>query len=181
MRRIIYKAINYFSRLYWKEWEKQQKLSFIECGEDVHIGEKGNFTNNTIHIGNHVSIASGACIQSTKSEIYIGNYVLIGPNIMIRGGNHRTDIVGRYMITVGQEDKLAENDKDVYIEDDVWIGANVTILSGVRIGEGSIIGAGSVVTKDVPSYTVHVGVHNIKEWARFDDATIIEHKKILQS
>jgi UDP-2-acetamido-3-amino-2,3-dideoxy-glucuronate N-acetyltransferase len=38
------------------------------------------------------------------------------------------------------------------------IGSNVTIIAGVTIGEGALVGAGAVVTKDVPPYTVVVGV-----------------------
>jgi galactoside O-acetyltransferase len=31
-------------------------------------------------------------------------------------------------------------------------------LDGVTIGEGSVIGAGAVVTKDIPPYSVAVGI-----------------------
>jgi galactoside O-acetyltransferase len=34
----------------------------------------------------------------------------------------------------------------------------VTVLDGVTIGEGSIIGAGAVVSKDIPPYSIAVGV-----------------------
>jgi Acetyltransferase (isoleucine patch superfamily) len=46
----------------------------------------------------------------------------------------------------------------IVIEDDVWIGANATILPGVKVGRGSVIGAGSVVNKDIPEYSLAVGV-----------------------
>ncbi len=47
---------------------------------------------------------------------------------------------------------------EVNIEDDVWIGAHVCINRGVTIGRGSVIGAGSLVTKDIPPYSVAIGV-----------------------
>lgn len=181
MSLMIYKIVNMVSRAYWKEWERQQKSAFKTCGSDVHIGHHGNFTNENIYIGNHVSISEGACMIATKSNIHIGNYVMIGPNVMIRGGNHRTDVVGKYMHEIGLNDKLPENDVDVIINDDVWIGANVTILTGVEIGTGSIIGAGSVVTKNVPPNTIHVGTHEIKEWQRFSDEQLLSHTKILKA
>jgi acetyltransferase-like isoleucine patch superfamily enzyme len=34
----------------------------------------------------------------------------------------------------------------------------VTVLDGVRIGRGSIIGAGAVITRDIPEYSIAVGV-----------------------
>lgn len=46
----------------------------------------------------------------------------------------------------------------VIIEDNVWIADKVTITKGVRIGKGSIIGANSVVTKDIPPYSLAVGI-----------------------
>ncbi len=48
--------------------------------------------------------------------------------------------------------------KKVVIEKNVYLGANVTILPGVRIGEGAVIGAGAVVNKDIPPYTIAVGI-----------------------
>jgi acetyltransferase-like isoleucine patch superfamily enzyme len=46
----------------------------------------------------------------------------------------------------------------VILGEDVWLGAGVIILGGIRIGKGSIIGAGSVVTRDIPEYSIAVGV-----------------------
>jgi acetyltransferase-like isoleucine patch superfamily enzyme len=44
------------------------------------------------------------------------------------------------------------------LEDRVFVGANAVVLMGVTVGEGAVIGAGAVVTRDVPAYTVVVGV-----------------------
>ena len=46
----------------------------------------------------------------------------------------------------------------IIINDDVWIGSRVNILAGVNVGSGSVIGAGSVVTKDIPPYSIAIGV-----------------------
>ena len=46
----------------------------------------------------------------------------------------------------------------VKIADFATIGTNATILPFIEIGEGAIIGAGSVVTKNVPPYSVVMGV-----------------------
>ncbi len=32
------------------------------------------------------------------------------------------------------------------------------VLPGVHIGEGAVVGAGAVVTKNIPPYTVNVGI-----------------------
>jgi hypothetical protein len=41
---------------------------------------------------------------------------------------------------------------------DTWIGHGAVIMPSVEIGTGSVIGAGAVVTRDVPAYSVAVGV-----------------------
>jgi len=46
----------------------------------------------------------------------------------------------------------------VTIEDDVWLGTGVIVNKGVTIGRGSVIGAGAVVTRDIPPYSIAVGV-----------------------
>jgi acetyltransferase-like isoleucine patch superfamily enzyme len=46
----------------------------------------------------------------------------------------------------------------VRIEPDVWIGTKATVTSGVVIGEGAVVGANAVVTRDLPPYSVSVGV-----------------------
>ena len=82
-----------------------------------------------------------------KKNIIIGDYVAFGPNVTIFSAGHDTK-------TLNLTDTYAR----VVIENHVWIGGNSTILQGVTIHEGAIIGAGSLVTKDVPPWTVSVGI-----------------------
>ena len=44
------------------------------------------------------------------------------------------------------------------IEDGVYLAPHVCLVENVRIGKMSLIGAGAVVTKDIPPYSVAVGV-----------------------
>lgn len=159
--------------------QETQKKNLCQCGNNVYIGRNCSLTEKNISVGNDVSIGDECNFTTTLAHIYIGNKVAFGPRVTIRGGNHRTDIIGKFMIDVSEKEKLPENDQDVIIEDDVWVGANVTILKGVRIGRGSVVGAGSVVTRDVPPYTIHVGTHGIFEKKRFTDAGIEEHERKL--
>lgn len=124
-----------------------------------------------MQIGEHASFIA------TIAKIYIGNNVMFGPYVTIRGGNHRIHVIGEYMCDVTE--KLSENDEDVVIEDDVWIGTHVILLKGVRIGKGSVIGAGSVVTKSVPPYSIYTGSPALKIRPRFSESEIVEHKKRL--
>ena len=47
---------------------------------------------------------------------------------------------------------------EIHIGKGVMVGMESTIMPGVTIGDGAIIGAGSLVVKDVPAWTVAMGV-----------------------
>jgi len=83
-------------------------------------------------------------------EVFIGDYVMIAPNVTISTTGHP--------IHPSFRDKGAQFSLPVHIGDHVWIGSNVVIMPGVTIGENCVIGAGSVVTHDIPANSVAVGV-----------------------
>jgi len=149
------------------------------CGKNVWIGRNWKITPDLIYIGDDVSIGVGSILQSTGSKIVLGNHIMFGPNVSVHGGNHRIDILGRYMksITVDEKRKGIDDD-DVIIEDDVWVGNGAIILKGVRIGKGSVIGAGVVVYKSVPPYSI-VTSSKMEIRKRFNEEQIEEHEKLL--
>lgn len=104
---------------------------------------------------------------------------MFGPNVTVITGDHRTDLIGRYMTSVRNEEKLPENDQAVVFEGDNWIGANVTILKGVRVGNGAIVASGAVVDKDVPPYAIVGGVPAKVIKYRFTEKQILEHEQKL--
>ena len=104
---------------------------------------------------------------------------MFGPEVTIRGGNHRIDVMGKFMSQVTDNEKLPENDLGVVIEDDVWIGTRAIVLGGVTIGRGAVIGAGAVVTKSIPPYAIAAGSPARVLRYRFSKENIIEHEKML--
>src|ERR1700739_4026978 len=171
--------ISFFERSYWFLWRSEQKRKFKRIGKNVHIDRFCHFIHKAISIGDDVYIGRGCVFQSTSSEIIIGDHVMFGPGVSIHGGNHRTDLIGRYMKSIKLNEKLPKNDQDVIISDDVWIGANAIILPGVTIGEGSVIGAGSVISKSVPAYTIVVGSKRQKSFERWSKENIKMHLKLI--
>lgn len=171
------------SRLYEKVLSarsKYQLRQFADYGDHVSLGHGGDFIPSHIHCGHHVHIGPHASFMASIAHIYIGNYVTFGPFVTIRGGNHRTDVIGKHVYEVKDDEKLPENDKDVIIEDGVWVGCNVIILKGVTIGKGAIVGAGAVVTKDVPPYSVVCGNPAKVIKKRFSDDEIVQHESMLR-
>jgi acetyltransferase-like isoleucine patch superfamily enzyme len=105
--------------------------------------------------------------------------VIFGPNPTIITGDHRIDLIGKYIIDVTVDEKQPENYAPVVIEDDVWCGANVTILKGVTIGRGSVIAAGAVVTKSFSPYSIIGGVPAKLIKMRFTEKEIRENDRLL--
>jgi acetyltransferase-like isoleucine patch superfamily enzyme len=151
---------------------------FKKHGKNFVFDPFGQYTFKTISVGDDVFIESGANIMAAKTTITFGNKIMLGPNVTIRGGNHNTTVVGKYMYDV--KEKLPKNDQPVVIEDDVWIGSGATILKGVTIGTGSIIAAGALVTKNVPSYSIVGGVPAKVIKMRFNNQELQKHIEILK-
>lgn len=84
-------------------------------------------------------------------EIYIGDYVKIGPQTIIWGESHQYE--GGRLIDRQGFDRLP-----IVIGNDVWIASHCTILKGVVLNDGAVVAAGSVVTHDVPSNAVVAGI-----------------------
>ncbi|KAJ3939803.1 uncharacterized protein N0V96_009788 [Colletotrichum fioriniae] len=98
----------------------------------------------------------------------IGKDVYVEPSLQVDYGCNIT-IGDRFyanfnLITATHETALQsrrdniEYAEPITIGDDCWIGANVTVLPGVNIGKGCTIGAGALVNRDIPDYSVAVGV-----------------------
>lgn len=149
------------------------------CGKSVYIRPLSSDFKGlwNLSIGDSSSIPKHSTIYCTEAPLTIGKKVIFGPRPTIITGDHRTDVIGKFI--VDSRIKLPQNDSPITIEDDVWAGANVTILKGVTIGRGSIIAAGAVVTKSCPPYSIIGGVPARVLKFRFSIDQIIEHEKIL--
>jgi acetyltransferase-like isoleucine patch superfamily enzyme len=152
---------------------------FGSHGRNFRFDPAGEYTFGTIHVGHDVHLGMHPTINATRSAIHIGSKVIFGPEVTIRGGNHRTDLVGRFMFDITEAEKRPEDDLGVVIEDDVWIGTRAVIVHGVTIGRGAVVGAGAVVTRSVPPYAIVGGVPAKVIRFRWDVETILRHEAIL--
>lgn len=168
-----------FPYIWDKLWCPFYKRSMKHCGKGVYLRPtccdfKGLWN---LSIGDGSSIPKGSVFYCTEAPLTIGRKVIFGPNPTIITGDHRTDVVGKFIMD--SHEKLPDNDVPVVIEDDVWVGTNVTILKGVTIGRGSIIAAGAVVTKSCPPYSVIGGVPAKVLKFRFTIDEVLEHERTL--
>ena len=178
----IWKMVKNINHICYKLSIMKIKLSMLgACGRNVYIGEKSKFSWENVYIGNNVSINDNALFMCTRAKIFIGDNVMFGPNVTMITGGHRIDVLGRYMSSITNSEKLPENDQDIKICGDNWIGANSIILKGVVIAEGAVIAAGAIVTKDVPAYAVVGGVPARMLKMRFNNEEIKIHKLLIET
>lgn len=173
------KLTNVFPYVYDKVLSVLYKAAMKHCGKGVYIRPSCSDFKGlwNMSVGDYTSIPKGSLFYCTEAELKIGKKVIFGPHPTIITGDHRIDVVGKYIMD--SRDKLPENDLPVVIEDDVWTGANVTILKGVTIGRGSVVAAGAVVTKSCPPYSIIGGVPARVLKMRFTPEEIERHEKLL--
>lgn len=179
---LVYSSEEFVRKVFYKIFrESVIKSSFGSCGKNVHIAEKSDIKGiGNISIGDDVAIGPHALLWTTRANIIIKEKVIIGPRLTIITGNHKIDVIGKYISDVTDDEKDEDDDQDVIIEKDVWIGANVTILKGVTVAEGSVVGAGTVLTKNTHPYGVYVGVPGRRVSERFENEELKDHINILK-
>lgn len=171
--------IHILHRIFRKVKVRLIKKAITKHKENVSIPHNLRFFGYNVEIGDDVYLSDGGTIMCKNAPVIIGDHVMFGPNVTMVTGDHRTDIIGKYMTQVTEQEKLPENDLPIILEGDNWIGANVTILKGVTIHEGAIVSAGAVVTKDVPPYAIVGGVPAKVLKYRFTDEEITKHRQAL--
>ena len=135
------------------ESEKRSALikeMFAEVGENCYIEPPlhANWGGHHTHLGKNV-YANFNLTLVDDTDIYIGDYTMLGPNVVLATAGHP--------ICPELRARAYQYNLPVRIGRNCWLGAGVVVLPGVSIGDNSIIGAGSIVTKDIPANVIAVG------------------------
>ena len=148
----------------------------IALGDNVVIDDnclldaKGT-DNAGIRIGDNVFMGRNSILSCKNGDIVLGDRVNIGFNCEVFSGSRVVvgagTLLAAYTYFIGG-DHVAELDEDVVrsgstshgieVGENCWFGAGAKVLDNVKIGAHSIIGTGAVVTKDVPAYSIAVGL-----------------------
>lgn len=125
----------------------------IVIGNGVFIGRNTILSckNGDIILDDNVNMGFNCEIVSAN-EVRVGKNVLFAAYTYLICGDHDFD---RVDMPVSEQGRIA---RGIFVEDNVWFGAGVKVLDGTTIKKDSIIGTGSVVTKDVPEYSIAVGI-----------------------
>ena len=173
-----YKAV-----LAWRHWIARQRG--VRIGRHAQLAGRIDFNlgggfHNTLRqegpgeilLGDNVHIQKGAVLWAFGGRIRLHNCVYLGPYTALYGQGGveigEKTMVAMHACILSSDHKIPAPGKEMWgqgdvllptkIGRDVWIGAHAVILGGVTIGDGCVIGAGAVVTKDLPAYSIAVGV-----------------------
>lgn len=124
----------------------------IKIGDDTIIDRRviiGGLQSqhSYFEVGSRCVILHESYINTTR-EVIIGNNVGIGGRCMLFTHGTWQNIFQGYPVSFGK----------ILIEDDAWLPWHVMVLPNVIIGRGATLGAGSLVTKNIPPYSLAVGV-----------------------
>ena len=150
-----------------------QRLEFFQCSwlpyqyfivstvsywTSPDFSQAAFIANNAVVVG-EVSIAAeasiwyGAVVRGDVERIEIGKCTNIQDGAILHGDPGLPTILEDH-VTIGHRAVV----HSAHIEQGSLIGIGAIILNGVRIGHSSIIGAGAVVTKDIPPFSLVVGI-----------------------
>ncbi len=168
-----------------KHWSKFELLHEVVTNPNIHIKGQHSYYSDCWDNGFECSVVRYLHGDEVSrqweprweiDELYIGDYVCIGAEVVIlMGGNHthRVDWFSLYpFMDVIDEAYIGKG--DTHIKDGVWLGMRAMIMPGVTIGEGAVVAANSVVTKDVEPYSIVGGSPAKLVKHRFDKSVIEE-------
>ena len=122
---------------------------FCHIDADAKIGEQCSLGQN-VYVGKGVTVGKGVKIQnnvSVYSGVTLEDNVFCGPSVVFTNDlNPRSEF-----------SKNGIYDKTL-VKTGATLGANATIVCGNIIGEYAFVGAGALISKDVPAYSIQVGV-----------------------
>lgn len=152
-QRICLEKLYDFNQTRPSEMDKRTAMlngMFAEIGEGCYIEPPlhANWGGHHAHFGKGV-YANFNLTLVDDSHIYVGDYTMLGPNVVLATAGHP--------ILPELREKVYQYNMPVRIGKNCWLGAGVLVLPGVTIGDNTVIGAGSVVTKDIPANVVAVG------------------------
>ena len=105
-----------------------------------------------IEIGDHTYLGFRSHIIACH-RVTVGKHVLVANQVHITDNMHGFEDISRPVLA-----QPIRVPGPVVIEDEVWLGESVCVLPNVTIGRHSVIGSNAVVTRDIPAYSVAVGV-----------------------
>lgn len=134
-----------FEELLFDRWERAKSLGFAEGASIYH----NSYVFGEVRVGQNTWIGPFTMLDGSGG-LSIGEGCSISTGVQI----YSHDTV-RWAVSGG---KLPAERSPVAIGDFTYIGSQTVVSKGVTIGDHAVVGACSFVNRDIPPYTVAVGV-----------------------
>ncbi|WP_448572460.1 gamma carbonic anhydrase family protein [Trichothermofontia sp.] len=146
-------------------------LQLPDCSQAAFVATTATVLGQ-VTLGPGASVWYGAVVRGDVERIDIGANTNIQDGAVVHGDPGQPTILGEH-VTVGHRAVI----HSAHLEAGCLIGMGAIVLNGVRIGTGSIVGAGAVVTKDVPPYTLVMGMpaKPVRDVSAAEAADLIAH------
>lgn len=124
-------------------WHFVHVCGGAKIGKGVSLGQNV-FVGNRVVIGDHCKVQNNV---SVYDNVTLEEGVFCGPSMVFTNVYNPRSLIER-----------KDQYRDTLVKKGATLGANCTIVCGITIGAYAFVGAGAVVNKDVPSYSLMVGV-----------------------
>jgi len=159
-------------RFFWFKLRNPHVITegFVFLGRNVELYARRGY--GRLVLGRWVHIGRGNAIRCHEGTLRIGDKCVFGKentvNCYLDVEFGAATIVADWVyvcdfdhvfadITIPIKDQgIAKS--PVRIGPDVWVGTKVSVLRGVTVGRGCVLAAHALVNKDIPAYSVAVGV-----------------------
>jgi acetyltransferase-like isoleucine patch superfamily enzyme len=159
-------------RFFWFKLRNPHVITegFVFLGRRVEIYARRGY--GRLVLGRWVHIGQGNAIRCHEGTLRIGDKCVFGKentvNCYLDVEFGAATIVADWVyvcdfdhvftdITIPIKDQGVVK-SPVRIGPDVWVGTKVSVLRGVTVGRGCVLAAHALVNKDIPAYSVAVGV-----------------------
>lgn len=133
--------------------EARRGYGRLVLGRWVHIGSGNSIRchEGTLRIGDKCVFGKDNTVNAYL-DVEFGAATIVADWVYVCDFDHVFDDV-----TVPIKDQGIVK-APVRIGPDVWLGTKVTVVRGVTVGRGCVVAANAVVNRDLPAYSVAVGV-----------------------
>jgi acetyltransferase-like isoleucine patch superfamily enzyme len=135
-----------FEELVFDRWERARALGFGERASIYHNA----YVFGDVRVGPNTWIGPFVMLDGSGGPLEIGEWCCISAGAQV----YTHDTVQR-SLTGGSAPATSA---PVRIGDRSYVGSQTVILPGVTIGDRCVLAAGSIVNRDVPPYSIAVGV-----------------------
>jgi acetyltransferase-like isoleucine patch superfamily enzyme len=161
---------------YWRFWRFKLAnphvvtTGFVFLGKGVELYARPGY--GRLVLGRWVHVGDGTSLRCHEGTLRIGDKVVFGRNNVVNAyldvSIGATSIIADMVYVTDFDHVFADVERPikdqgivkspVRIGADVWLANKVSVVRGTVIGDGCVVAANAVVTRDLPPYSVAVGV-----------------------